>query len=376
LIVVAVALRSFGGSSTNRFPDPAVDVALGVAAQTGLHPAQPLRAPAAVTSELAVASSSVTTSTAAVANHPPPTAPLKDAAPTALAPTSPAPSVANVPLTTAQIVARWEPSVALAKGQASSRTGFIVKPGIVVTNAHVIDDEFMSGLEVRFPSAPAGKQGPLAAEFLYEDPKRDLAFLAVSTDLPATDIAPNYSFGKGEDITVIGNPGLGDEVVLENAISRGVMSSKTVIEGMNYLQLSMSINPGNSGGPVFDSGGRVIGVATLNAAKAEALAFCIPVEELQAAVAQVGPPRPDLVSRHRAQVGFKLLTVAAAIYGIGLDIRAGLMRKAPAGGKANLLPNEGIQKLDETLTTLDDKLFSLVDGERCLRSRPTRPWRH
>jgi hypothetical protein len=39
------------------------------------------------------------------------------------------------------------------------------------------------------------------------------------------------------------------------------------------------------------------------------------------------------------------------------------MRKTPAGGKPNLLPNEGIQKLDEALTTLDEKLFSLVDGE-------------
>jgi len=363
LIAVAVVIRSFGGSSANRFPDPAVDVALGVAAQAAIQPAQPLRAPIAATPALAVVNSSVTPPTARVADRPPPTMPSTVAAQTALAPTAPAPSVTNAPLTTAQIVARWEPSVALVKGQASSGTGFIVKPGIVVTNAHVIDDEFISGLEVRFPSAPAGKQGPLAAELLYEDPKRDLAFLAVSTDLPATEIAPNYSFVKGEDITVIGNPGLGDEVVLENAISRGVMSSKTVIDGMNYLQLSMSINPGNSGGPVFDSGGRVIGVATLKAAKAEALAFCIPVEELQSAVTQVGSARPDLVSRHRAQVGFKLLTVAGAIYGIGLDIRAGLMRKAPAGAKANLLPNEPIQKLDETLTTLDEKLFSLVDGE-------------
>jgi hypothetical protein len=39
------------------------------------------------------------------------------------------------------------------------------------------------------------------------------------------------------------------------------------------------------------------------------------------------------------------------------------MRQAPAGAKPNLLPNEAIKKLDETLTTLDEKLFSLVDGE-------------
>ena len=162
---------------------------------------------------------------------------------------------------------------------------------------------------------------------------------------------------------MIGNPGLGDEIVLENAISRGVMSSKTVIDGMNFLQLSMAINPGNSGGPVFDSAGRVIGVATLKATKAEALAFCIPVDDLQAALTKVGPARPDLVSRHRAEAAFKLLTVAGAIYGIGLDIRAALLRKAPPSGTIDLLPNEPIKKLDEIMTTLDEKLFSLVDDE-------------
>ena len=158
------------------------------------------------------------------------------------------------------------------------------------------------------PPRPASK-ARAALELLYEDPKRDLAFLAVDSGLPPLDVAPTYRFVKGEDIIVIGNPGLGDEIVLENAISRGVMSSKTVLDGLNYLQLSIAINPGNSGGPVFDSAGRVIGVATLKSTKAEALAFCIPVEDVHAGLARldaqpettrsragVSPPRPPGVS--------------------------------------------------------------------------------
>ena len=73
-------------------------------------------------------------------------------------------------LSTAQIVARCEPSVALVKGRVSSGTGFLVRPGLVATNAHVIDDEFLPDLEVRFPSAPAGQRGPIPADLLYEDP--------------------------------------------------------------------------------------------------------------------------------------------------------------------------------------------------------------
>ena len=131
---------------------------------------------------------------------------------------------------------------------------------------------------MHFPSAEAAKKGPYTAELVYEDPKRDLAFLAVKTDLPAIQVASSYTFRKGEDVTVIGNPGLGEDAVLENAISRGLMSTKTTLEGSSFYQLSISVNPGNSGGPVFDSHGQVIGVVTLKSSKQEALAFSIPVE--------------------------------------------------------------------------------------------------
>ncbi len=366
IVALAVLISYLAGSGSVRFPDPAVDVALGAASLSGTQLPQP--APSAAPTPVTLVSSNLSPSTSAAptANDPAPTTvstPAAESTPPSPASSPSAPAATGAPLTTAEIVARWEPSVALVKGHASSGTGFIVKPGIVVTNFHVIGEEFISSLEVRFPSAPANQQGPFPAELLFEDPKRDLAFLAVSTDLAAMDVAPSYAFKKGEDITVIGNPGLGDEVVLENAISRGVMSSKTVVDGMNYLQMNMAVNPGNSGGPVFDSTGRVIGVVTLKSTKAEAMAFCVPAEDLHTALAKVGSPHPDLISQHRAIVAFKLLTVAGALYGIGLDIRADILRKAPPGAKPNFLPNEGIQKLDNTITLLEQKLFSLVDDE-------------
>ncbi len=91
---------------------------------------------------------------------------------------------AGAPLSTAQLVARCEPSVALIKGKVSSGTGFLVRPGLIATNAHVIDDEFLPDLEVRFPSAADGLRGPIRAELLYEDPRRDLAFLAIRSACP------------------------------------------------------------------------------------------------------------------------------------------------------------------------------------------------
>ncbi len=112
--------------------------------------------------------------------------------------TARAPASSGAALSTAQIVARCEPSVALIKGSVSSGTGFVIKPGIVATNAHVIEDELIGALEVRFPGAPQGKQGPLSAQLLYEDRKRDVAFLAVPTSLSTLELAPNMRSRRGK----------------------------------------------------------------------------------------------------------------------------------------------------------------------------------
>ena len=349
VVVIAALILSLSSSTapTSRKPAQPDDRLAATTESTETRPAPP--------------NSGIPTSTPA-----PETSPVQPV--TASTETSPPPAVnarpPGTPLTTAQIVARREPSVALIKGKVSSGTGFLVRYGVIATNAHVIEEEFISNLEIRFPSAPVGNQGPAKAQLLYEDRKRDIAFLAVKSDLPVLPIAPNYSFVKGEDILVIGNPGMGDDTVLENAISRGVMSSKTVIEGMPYHQMNISINPGNSGGPVFDSLGRVIGVATLKSSKTEAMGFCIPVEDLNGALAKVGAARPELGSRHRAIVALRLLTLGGVIYSVALEVRAGILRSSPDGGSnANLLPTEEVQKLDEAVTSLDQKLFSLVEGE-------------
>ena len=139
--------------------------------------------------------------------------------------TAPLPSGTPRPvLSTADIVAQSEASVALIRGKSSVGTGFLIAKGILATNAHVIDGEFIDSIEIRFPSAEGKQKGPFTARMLYKDSQRDLAIFAVKTELPPLEVASAYKFRKGEDVTVIGNPGVGDEMVLENAISRGVVS--------------------------------------------------------------------------------------------------------------------------------------------------------
>ncbi len=228
-------------------------------------------------------------------------------------------------LSSAEIAAESEPSIAMITGDRSVGTGFLVRPGIIATNAHVIARDFMSSIRVRFPSAEKGQQGPVLAELVYEDPHRDLTFLRLKSSLPPLRIAASYPFRKGEDVTVIGNPGAGDQLILENAISRGLMSTRTSLEGQPYYQLTIAVNPGNSGGPVFNSSGSVIGVVTRKSVEQESLAFCIPVEDLNLALSKVDSFPEDAIehqqSRHRLTLAVKKLGGQGAIYSAAISSR-------------------------------------------------------
>jgi hypothetical protein len=66
----------------------------------------------------------------------------------------------------------------------------------------------------------------------------------------------------------------------------------------------------------------VIGVATLKSSRTEVIGFCIPVEDVNAAVIKVDTTYFELAFRHRAVVAFRLLTIGGVLYLIALEIRA------------------------------------------------------
>src|SRR5258707_7201446 len=47
-------------------------------------------------------------------------------------------------------IERWRQSIALVEGKRGHGSGFVVRPGIVVTNSNVIEDEFLGDVGVRF----------------------------------------------------------------------------------------------------------------------------------------------------------------------------------------------------------------------------------
>ena len=262
-------------------------------------------------------------------------------------------------LGTEEIVRRCEHAIARVRGRNGSGTGFLVGPGLLATNSHVILTDRIEDITVTFP---ATRNRPLFPTLVFEDPHRDLALLTVPTDIPPLEIDPVYQFRRGQEVTVIGNPGDG-EIVLENAVSRGVMSTTALIGGQSFYQLSIAINPGNSGGPAIDSTGKVIGVATLKSTKLESTALCVPANDLITAIDRVNfdPKERDKAPlMHRARFVAYGLGALGETYSILLGEAVTQMDRALALG---VDPNIGINYARQDMSKVLPKLQTFLTND-------------
>lgn len=177
-------------------------------------------------------------------------------------------------------------------------SGFIVAPGKIVTNQHVVADG------VRFAVLPVRSTQVYEAKLVWSDPGSDMALLDVP-NLPGTPLqlateAPD----KGEKVYAFGFPGASVQMqnggVIDSSLSEGIISSAFARRGwgnnasttMNVLQHTAEVSPGNSGGPLFDDCNRVIGINTLisNTNQTSArLSFASRVDELLTRLRQNSP---------------------------------------------------------------------------------------
>jgi S1-C subfamily serine protease len=133
---------------------------------------------------------------------------------------------------------------------ASSGSGVVIGEGLVITNDHV----------VRACGEVAVSDAQVSARVLARDSGTDLAVLQASLEglQPAAWTAAARP-RLGQSIVVAGFP-LSDVLASLN-FTTGTVSSENAIRGSNTLfQITAPIQPGNSGGPVFDSGGRLVGI--------------------------------------------------------------------------------------------------------------------
>jgi S1-C subfamily serine protease len=147
---------------------------------------------------------------------------------------------------------------------------FITRDGVMVTNAHVV------GGAARIVVRWRGRNGS-ALRILNFTRKHDLVTVQTSFDgTPAVSLADSSSVVVGQDVIVLGSP-----QGLEGTVSTGIVGGVRTQGTSKILQITAPISPGSSGGPVFDSGGRVIGIATATSARGQNLNFALPVNLLR-----------------------------------------------------------------------------------------------
>lgn len=133
-------------------------------------------------------------------------------------------------------------------GQGS---GFVVGPGLIVTNHHVIGDADRAEVVLRDGRALS------PVEILAADPNHDLVLVRIPDNtLPAVPLAPALP-EVGATCFAIGAP-LG----MSYTFTEGIVSAYRELGGTRVLQMQTPIAPGSSGGPLLDDRGRVVGVNT------------------------------------------------------------------------------------------------------------------
>jgi serine protease Do len=162
-----------------------------------------------------------------------------------------------------------------------SGSGSIVDPrGLILTNFHVIGDtdqgEFFNedGVAAIAVTRNAKRAAVPSyfAQVVKANPELDLALLRIVADIEGEDLKgcqtlPAYSLGNsddlnpGDELTIIGFPGIGGQsVTLTSGRVSGFDSDRS--GEVTLIKTDAEINPGNSGGSAVNDDGALVGVPT------------------------------------------------------------------------------------------------------------------
>jgi S1-C subfamily serine protease len=191
---------------------------------------------------------------------------------------TPEPVLRSIPFeAVVQIITFYYEDNRLIPGWTGS--GSIISPdGLILTNSHVVlpDRYFpVDALAVAFTVAEdRPPEIRYYAEVLQASEPLDIAVIQITTDLNNTpvDLAslnlPYVPLGNADDlrlgdqITVLGYPGIGGETI---TLTRGEVSGFTSESGSGdraFIKTSATIAGGNSGGLAADAAGYLIGIPT------------------------------------------------------------------------------------------------------------------
>jgi S1-C subfamily serine protease len=191
--------------------------------------------------------------------------------------------------------------VNLSDGNTTGSGYVIDAQGHIITNNHVAAN--MQEIYVTFADRSTAQ-----ARLLGTFADGDIAIVQVE-ELPASvtpvELGDSAALQIGQIVVAIGSPlGLEQTVTsgIVSALNRSISdisrqesqeSENSSLQGL--IQTDAAINPGNSGGPLFDSAGRVVGMNTLIASRAQSnetagnigLGFAVPINRVKRVARQI-----------------------------------------------------------------------------------------
>jgi len=241
-------------------------------------------------------------------------------------------------------------------------SGFIIAPGHVITNAHVIRGA--SRVNVTFSDGYITQAKVIAA-----DPTRDLALLRTEEHGSPLKLGDSDKLEVGEIVLAIGSP-LG---LLENSVTMGVISAsgRTIVSKEiileDVIQTDAAINPGNSGGPLVNLEGEAVGVTTAIVPYAQGIGFAIPINTVKRFIeiiskygrplrawigVYVAPVNPTMAALYKLPVSEGLLVVRVVS---GSPAEAAKIAEGDIIVKANDKPVRRVSELRDIIERSIDK---------------------
>ena len=235
-------------------------------------------------------------------------------------------------------------------GLMSHGTGVVIKSaGIILTNAHVVED--MENLTVILHDG-----SNYAAKVQYIDAIADLAVVKINKlGLKPLSFGDASSVIPGMTVYAIGTP---LSLSMRNTVTKGIVSAVNVAATDSYyplLQTDAAINGGNSGGPLINSEGKLVGI---NSSKfvglgIEGLAFSIPLDTINFVLSQFEQNGRVL----RPDIGISLENSWEA--SVGLPTSKGITVVSSS--------NASIVKGDELISVNGVSVHSITDYNTALR---------
>ena len=241
----------------------------------------------------------------------------------------------------------------IEEGQGS---GFIFDDGLVITNAHVINNtqKLIVGLSDgrKFKGSVLGK-----------DLLTDLAVIKLEGKgpWPKAILGDSDTIKVGDWAIAVGNPfGLENTVTLGiiSNLNRNVSQLGIYDKKFDLIQTDAAINPGNSGGPLLNNLGEVIGINTLiRSGPGAGLSFAIPINKAKKIA-------NDLIKTGKVihpMIGISLLN-EFNLEQNKINVKVGYVVPRSPAEKSGILKNDFILKINQKTMNRSSDVVNAINN--------------